>query len=179
MTPAELRSLLRYEPETGKLYWLPRLPSDFEDGKYSAETICKRWNKRYAGQEAFTARHALGYHVGTIHSKQYLAHRVIWALVHGEWPPHEIDHIDGDPSNNKLVNLRSVTHGENHRNQKRPCRNSTGYMGVSHWLNGSYVARIGVDYKLLHLGYFKTAEEAYAARKAAEQEHGFHPNHGR
>ncbi|MBU0368027.1 hypothetical protein, partial [Acinetobacter baumannii] len=76
-TPEELRQLLRYEPETGKLFWLPREPWRFEVRCTSAASVCTRWNARYAGREAFTSISAQGYKQGGILRHQLSAHRVI------------------------------------------------------------------------------------------------------
>jgi hypothetical protein len=167
-----LRSVLRCEPETGKLYWMPR-PSELFPDKRSANV----WNARYAGREAFTAACGDGYRRGTVFYTNLKAHRVIWALVHGEWPADQIDHINGDPSDNRICNLRSVSNAENSRNSARPINNTSGVRGVYwHQSKNKWRARIG---KNISLGYFADFDEAVAARKAAEAERGYHPNHGR
>jgi hypothetical protein len=163
----QFRELLRYEPETGKLYWLHR------------DAARPQWNARYANREAFTALDKDGYRRGKIHRRGYLAHRIIWAIVYGEWPD-QIDHIDGDKVNNRINNLRSVSHAENGKNQKRRNTNTSGVMGVV-WSKPSekWVAQIKVAGRYRYLGMFQNLEEAVAARRTAEREHGFHRNHGR
>jgi hypothetical protein len=179
-SPEMLRKLLRYEPETGKLFWRERSADLFADGISSAESRRSRWNTRYAGEEAFTAVNNHGYYQGTIFSAGYLSHRVIWAMANGEWPKDQIDHINGDRADNRLVNLRAVTHQENSMNQKMSCENTSGHTGVR-WYKPlrKWNARIRVSGKYTHLGYFTSKDDAIAARKAAEIEHGYHPNHGR
>jgi hypothetical protein len=109
-------------------------------------------------------------------------HRIIWAMHYGEWPKKEIDHIDGNPFNNRIENLREVDHLTNGRNQRTPINNTSGACGI--WQDkrysklGKWGARIKVDYKTKHIGMFDTFEEAVAARKEAEIKHGFHENHG-
>ena len=82
--PEVVRRLLRYCPEAGKLFWRERTEDLFSDGRHSAAHICARWNKRYAGQEAFTALDN-GYRKGAIFNNPHRAHRVIWAIQTGEF----------------------------------------------------------------------------------------------
>ena len=178
--PEEIRKLLRYEPDTGKLYWLERTPDLFEDGKQSAERVCVSWNTRYAGKEAFTADRGTGYRHGKIFNRDYFAHRVIWAMTHDEWPADQIDHINGVRDDNRLENLRSVSHAENLKNQKVRSDNNSGHVGVIWRPNRfKWEAQIRVDNRLVYLGRFFSKDDAIAARKAAEVKYGFHENHGR
>lgn len=169
-----LRKLLRYDPETGSLYWLPR-PSEMFPKPQQANT----WNTKNAGKETFTLTHK-GYKQGTIFDAKFRAHRVAWALYYGAWPALHLDHINGDRTDNRITNLREVVRSENQRNQKRRTDNTSGATGVSWYvLQGKWVAEIYVDGKKKNLGYFDTYEEAVSARKLAEVTHGYHPNHGR
>lgn len=168
-----LRSVLRYEPETGLLYWLERprslLKSDHE---------WRRWNTRYAGKVAFSPNTS-GYLDGMIFRVMHRAHQVAWALHYGEWPTLDIDHINGERTDNRIANLRQVDRATNARNQRVRRNNKTGVMGVSRQRSGGFRATICVNGKLSHLGVFPTLDEAAAARKKAERENGFHENHGR
>lgn len=122
-----------------------------------------------------TTLHDAGYLAGSIAGFPRLAHRVAWLVTHGYWP-HEIDHINGDRADNRLVNLREVTRKVNSENHAIPRNNTSGAPGVFyHKASGRWYARIAKKY----LGMFTTFEEALAVRKAAESEHGYHPNHGR
>lgn len=162
-----LRKLLRYEPETGKLYWLRR-PGD------------KKFNKRWTGKEAFTAIDGQKYHVGRVLYERYLAHRVAWALYHGEWPKGQIDHINHNRTDNRITNLRVVTNAKNMQNLGINSRNTSGVTGVHKDKRyGVWYAKITVNGKTIHLGTFKTKKEAVAARRAAEVKYGFHRNHGK
>lgn len=174
-TPDELRQLLRYEPETGKLYWLERPPEMFE-----LERLGKAWNTRWAGKEGLATRDRDGYLRGDILGGSFFAHRVAWALTHGDWPTEQIDHINGQRDDNRLANLRCVSHAENQRNRSRRRDNAAGRTGV-YWYKAyaKWTAAIGVDGRLIFLGYFDRFEDAVAAREAAEIEHGYHPNHDR
>lgn len=169
-----LLQLLSYDPETGKLFWCER-PVEMFPSRRSAG----RWNTLYAGQEAFTGVHLTGYRQGRIDGERYKAHRVIWKMMTGE-DPGEIDHINGDRADNSWANLREVERLENSRNRARHYGNTSGVCGVMwHKAGQKWLAKIGVGYAQIHLGVFDTFEEAVAARKAAEAEHGFHENHGR
>lgn len=183
MTPlpqAELlRQILRYDAESGKLFWLTRRPDLFKDGRQAKEHSCAKWNTLFAGKEAFTATNRQGYKCGAIFDRQYKAHRIAWALYHGIAPEGQIDHIDGDRTNNRISNLRDVTNKENSRSACIPKNNTTGYMGVSFTAGrGMYRASIKVDGRQLFLGYWKTAEEASNAYTAARDSHGFSARHG-
>ena len=111
--------------------------------------------------------------------KWIFAHHVAFVLTYGRYPDGDIDHINGIGTDNRLTNLREVSHAENMRNQRRSSANTSGCMGVDfHNVANKWRARIIVDKKEMHLGVFDTKTEAVAARKAAELHYGFHPNHG-
>jgi len=162
-----LRKRLRYEPETGKLFW-----RDCED-------MPRRWIGRWALQEAFTAKDKSGYKIGAVSYKTLKAHRVAWAIHYGEWPSDHIDHINGITDDNRIVNLRVVTNQENMRNKSMRLSNTSGFTGVYwHKPNGRWQARINVNGRGKSLGLFDTIEEAAAARVAANVLYGFTDRHG-
>lgn len=173
---AALNQFLRYEPETGKLYWRHRSDDMFESGD---ERTRNTWNARYAGQEAFITPNAKGYLYGCIHKQKMKAHRVIWKMVTGE-EPDQIDHINGSNDDNRWCNLRDVTAQENQKNLKKPKNNTSGVIGVT-WdaARELWAAEIWSGNKKQHLGRFASFEKAVAVRKTAERKLGFHPNHGR
>lgn len=174
-----LDQLFAYEPETGKFFWKERPPSMFRDGKQSAQHNAAIWNAKNAGSEAFTTKLPGGYCYTTVHRQKVFAHRVAWKLAYGD-EPTTIDHINGDPSDNRIANLRAASSVDNGRNMQRSKANNSGVTGVS-WdqRRARWYARIHVEYRGIFLGYFDTFDEAVAARKAAEVHYGFHPNHGR
>lgn len=175
-----LRKLLRYEPDTGRLFWRPREPGTMSSNPlFSDQKAADTWNKRFAGKPALCSKWASGYLRGTLLSKNCYAHRVIWKMVTGEDAPN-IDHINGDKCDNRFCNLRSVTKAENARNAKLYSPNRSGCPGVKPAPKGGrWEARIKKDGVTYVLGTFGTKEQAILARKKAERELGFHPNHGR
>lgn len=175
-----LKELLDYCPITGLLTWRSREPSHFTPTENrSAEHIAKNWNSDNAGKLALNSPAKHGYREGSIFSKRCFAHRVIWKWMTGE-DPIEIDHVDGNGSNNQWDNLRSVGMKLNSRNTRLSTRNMSGVIGVS-WKPtlGKWRVRCMVNGKDIHVGLFMTLEEAAAARKEFDKKHGFHPNHGR
>lgn len=180
--PALLRELLRYEPETGELFWLRRDVSLFEDTpNKTAEQQCKWWNGRFAGQPALNARGVHDCRTGRLFGVSQYAHRVIWAIVHGEWPHAEIDHINGDRADNRISNLRAVTHQANMQNKARYSSNTSGTPGVTFNVRMKrWQAYITINGRRRHLGTFSDKDLAVRARLSAQQRSGvFHANHGR
>lgn len=175
-----LRRLLDYDPETGALTWRPRTPDMFaEPGRRSPQHRCRNWNSTYAGKKALTYQDANGYAVGHIYHQRVLAHRVIWKYVTGQ-DADVIDHIDGDTTNNRLCNLRSVQRADNQRNMRKRKNNTSGVQGV--WWHEEckkWQAEIMVGYRKRYIGLFLEKDEAVSARKEAEIKYGFHKNHGR
>ena len=168
-SPEVLRQLLRYEPDTGKLFWLPRGRKFFPcDWSYVV------WNKRFPGTEAMTGINNRGYPHGSILGKCLLAHRVAWAIFYGEWPVSQLDHINNDRPDFRICNLREATNSQNHMNKPVSSANSSGIKGVS-WSKKDRVwrARIKVGGKEMHLGHFSEINDAASAyRIASEKYHG-------
>lgn len=176
----DLSRYLRYDYTSGLLYWLPRLPEDFNTTTtYPKDSLAVSWNKRFSGKEALTAVGNHGYRTGSLLGENTLAHRAIWKLVTGYWPTLSIDHIDGDRLNNSWGNLREVTSGVSSKNKRVRCDNSSGYTGVIERGYGRWSARIASGGKVYSLGTYDTFEEAYEARKQGEKDFGFHKNYGR
>jgi hypothetical protein len=173
-----LRALLRYEPETGKLYWRER-PVEMFEGGLRPEASCKAWNVRFAGKEALTAVNASGYHNGGVFGKIYLAHRVAFAISFGYWPD-QIDHINGDRKDNRICNLRDVPNRQNSVNSKLRHTNTSGVSGVS-WVKRrkAWIARVSLYGNRFFVGYSKSFEDAVKARKEAEQKYNYDPLHGK
>ena len=148
LTQNLLKELFDYRD--GELYWKVRKAKNTKIGD-RAGWLC--WN---------------GYRQASINGKNYFTHRLIFLFHHGRLPK-EIDHIDGDPSNNTISNLRVATRQENHMNQKKSKSyngkpTSSKYKGVS-WNKEKqkWTAHIGIDGKLRHLGYFRSEIKAAKA----------------
>ena len=168
-----LDQLLRLDRETGFLYWRSR-PTEM----FSNADAAKAWNARWAGEKALSGI-SCGYRRGSIQGSSVLAHRVVWKMAHGE-EPRVIDHENGDKTDNRPSNLRSVTHGENSRNAKRSAANTSGFSGVV-WNKrvGKWQSQIGYRSRNIVLGHYDQFDDAISARLDAERTYGFHPNHGR
>ena len=167
-----LQQNLRADAEAGIVYWLPRPRTAFK-----LERSFKAFNTRFSDKPALQSIDANGYRHGKAFGKTYKHCRVLWVLVYGYWP-RRLDHINGDKTDDRLVNLRDASAQENSRNCKRSAANTSGQTGVSRH-GKKWRAYIMVDGKQQHLGLFNSKERAYGARLSAEKKHGFHKNHGR
>lgn len=169
-----LQAMFAYDEATGKLRRKPLDASYFTVADpRGPEWMAKLYNIKSAGREAFTSADPRGYFHGKILGTLYQAHRVIWKLVHGV-DPDTIDHINGNPSDNRLSNLRACTVAENSRNYAKP-KGSSQYRGVC-WVkrDQAWAARIsdGASGKI-SLGNFQDEETAARAYdKAARDLHG-------
>jgi hypothetical protein len=168
LTCVEVRGLLDYCPETGMFRWKAR-PE--QTGQH------KVWNIRYAGKNAGTLS-SVGYvhiciKIGEKKFKFY-AHRLAWLYVKGNWPFDEVDHVNGDKSDNRWANLRAATSSQNKANKRAQRNNRSGLKGV--YFDGSrqkWAAQIQMNGISYRLGRFKTADAAKSAyEKAALNLHG-------
>ena len=162
VTHERLVSLMSYDPETGVFRWKQRTSNR------------ARLDAPAGGQ------HGTGYLRVNIDGRRYFMHRLAWFYVYGEWPPEEIDHIDGVRSNNAISNLRLAAHRENSQNQPfLRSTNTSGFCGVS-WSkpHGKWAAYIHEGGKKRHLGLFDCEVEAAKSHVAAKKEvHPFQPVH--
>jgi hypothetical protein len=165
-SPEELRQLLRYEPETGELIWLERPESAFKSKRAQAIS-----NTHRCGKTAFTTVTDTGYKMAYVDGVSLYAHRVIWAITTGSWPENDVDHINGDRTDNRLVNLRAATRAQNLRNTAKRADNSSGHKGV-HWgkARRRWIAEIMCDGKRRQLGRFVNIEDAVSAYDQAAKE---------
>ncbi len=177
-TPDQLRQLLRYDADSGNLYWRERGAQWFSDRHRDATGNANNWNARYAGKQAGYLA-PVGYrYVALPNGSRVSEHRVIWAMTHDAWPK-VIDHMDGDKTNNRLSNLRSVSQTENLRNAKRWSHNTSGVTGVClEGRSGKWLATIKVNQRAIHLGLRETFDEAVELRREAERRFGFTARHG-
>lgn len=137
-----VRSVMSYDPETGVFTRVERTSNFIRAG------------------EAAGGPHNQGYVRISVGGNRYLAHRLAWLYMTGEWPKEEIDHINGDRSDNRWANLRRANSMQNNRNRHDyHSRKGTCF----HKPNGKWNARLKVKGKYRSLGYFKTCEEAHEA----------------
>jgi hypothetical protein len=173
-----LRQLLDYDPATGFLYWKPRPPQMFREGRWGREHEAKRFNSAHAGKHAFTKVQG-GYFRGRLFGVDYYAHRLVWKWWYGS-DPEQVDHENHDTLDNRIANLRDVDGVANSQNTKLLKTNTSGCSGVVwHARDKRWQASIRHGGKKLHLGLFVRLEDAVSARREAEVRLGFHPNHGK
>lgn len=166
-TPQYLREALEYNPSTGELRWKARPISHFSNAK-SMKSANTRWAGKHAGILC------MGRYSVSIGMSRFLAHRVCWAIHNGRIPDGlEIDHIDGDASNNRIANLRISDRYENNVNKGLTARNTTGVRGVRRVSGGKWEARIRVRNHVIGLGRYRTmGEAALCYAKASIKYHG-------
>lgn len=100
----------------------------------------------------------------------YLGHRLAWLWVYGDWPANDIDHIDGNPLNNSIANLRDVSKSVNLQNRRRATRENTcGFLGVRK-RESKWEARIKINGKDVSIGRFSTPEQAHQAYLSVKRE---------
>lgn len=157
MVATRLREILHYDPESGELRWLisPRY-------RVNIGALAGVLNSR-------------GYRVIKIGGRMYVAHRLAFLWMEGRWPMEEIDHANGDKTDNRWSNLREARQLQNTANARTSIRNTSGYKGVS--MDRSkprqkkWRATIEVDGRTISLGYFDTPERAFIAYIFAAWDH--------
>ncbi len=157
LTAEYVRAVLHYAPETGLFTRLRQM---------SATAL--------VGDIAGHCKASTGYWTIGLCGRYYQAHRLAFFYMTGEWPPHEVDHVDGDRANNRWANLRAATKSENLQNRSRPKKGSrSGFLGVSPRKYGRWHAEIKFGGERRHLGTFNSAELAHAAYLEAKK--ALHP----
>ncbi len=154
LTADRVREVLSYDEISGELRWKVSPGNQILDGTL-------------AGKYETNGRLRI-----KIDGKLYLGHRLAWLHYYGSWPEKFIDHINGNPQDNRISNLRQATNQQNSFNQKRPRNNTTGFKGVNfHKRHSLYQAYIKADGKRIHLGYFEDPKEAHVAYVAAAKKY--------
>ena len=169
-----LSSILEYSKETGSMFWKKRPDSMFKSKKRA-----DYWNEKYSGKEA-GSKYCNGskmYKRIKINGVPFMFHHIVWIYNKG-LTPKEIDHINGDGLDNRLSNLRDVTHAVNQKNKRKAKNNKSGYTGICRHRN-KWLSYIYVNSKMIRLGSFVDICEAVKARKDAEIRYDFHENHGK
>lgn len=151
LTQAELKELLTYDPATGVIVW--------------------RVARRDRIGEKAGALNSFGHRQIRLNGKLYLAHRLAWLYLHGEWPETNIDHINGVPDDNRIDNLRLATSKQNQENVKLRVDNASGCRGVN-WNHREHkwVARVQHHKQRIHVGKFDLLKDAIAAVKEARDQ---------
>jgi len=155
-----LKSILRYNAETGELLWIKTVGPKAKAGSAAGTKITTRHNRKkpYSWMQ-----------VG-IKGKAYQAHRIAWYLYYGVDPQNTfVDHINQNPLDNCITNLRLVNHNENNWNASGClANNSSGFRGVyKHKQSGKWAACMTINGKTKHLGVFNSPEEASEAYEKA------------
>lgn len=146
-----LTSILDYNPETGDFIWKTKMST-------------RAMPNSIAGSLKPT-----GYIIIKINGRSYLAHRLAWFYTYKKWPNATIDHIDRNPSNNSIANLRDVNNSTNMRNRGLTHKNTSGVTGVTYEPSRNrWKAQITINNKQIHLGYFMDLKFAIKARREAE-----------
>lgn len=166
ISPELVRKLVSYDPDTGLFTWNFR-----ESSPLYLDWVKDRFNKRYAGQPAFTYVNSRGYNQGTIFHLVYKAHRVAWAIVTGMWPEDQLDHIDRTKTNNRFINLREADHSLNAINQDARSTNKSGTKGVCQVRGNMWRAYMRIDGVMTSFGDYSDKQSAIVARQEAEVIH--------
>lgn len=152
LTQTRLKELLAYDPLTGEF-------TNLKSGK----------GRKPVGTVVGSTSSS-GYTTSMVDGKNYQHHRLAWLYMHGSFPPADLDHRDGVRDNNRLANLRPATRSENCQNAALKSNNRTGQTGV--WPVGNrWRARLTVNGKHHHLGYFAEKPDADAAYLDAKTRH--------
>lgn len=162
--------------EGDTLVWRERDSTEFPDASYATA-----WNGLNAGNPVAIKLGSNGYFAVRFHGRWFAAHRLIWALTFGCWPKGDLDHINGDRTDNRLENLRDVSRQENARNAKLRKDNRSGCVGVrqNKSRNNKWIAEITVDGRRQQVGTFVEKDAAILARQIASEAHGYSARHGR
>lgn len=182
LTAEQLRSILHYDPDTGLFRW-----SEGIDHWRAGMLAGTKMRTRATGNDyvvigiGTTSRgiYDREYIAIGVQKRVYRAHRLAWLYVYGEWPDRQVDHINGDSLDNRIVNIRLATNYQNCLNRGLRRNNTSGVKGVS-WSKRAqkWLAHITVNRKIMHLGLFDTIEEATAIRvEAANRLHGTFARH--
>lgn len=160
LTREYILECLEYRSEDGVFTWKERPLQHFKSKH--AHAI---WNGRYSGNIAGAVNKA-GYIAISINKKLFAAHRLAWIIKFGAWPSEQIDHINRNPSDNRIENLRDVSASQNLFNRGASAKNKSGRVGVGYCARTkSWCSTFGHK----RIGRFKNLEDAIESRRLAEK----------
>jgi hypothetical protein len=159
-----IRENMNYNPETGVLSWAKP-----KQGRKVGSPLGNLDKDGYLilSRVVFDGKKRVGF-------PRYCVHRIIWIFVHGKPPKDQIDHINGDKSDNRLCNLREANTAENMRNVGKQAHNTSGLKGVSfHKHTNKWRANITLGRKQIHIGVFDCPAAAFFSYQVfADIHHG-------
>jgi hypothetical protein len=156
LTADRLHELLDYDPLTGVFLWRVRRGPRAPAGRIAGSAWPNKSGKFY--------RRIM------VDGRMYLAHRLAWLYVKGQWPLYEVDHRDSDGLNNTWINLREATRAQQSANTVLHVDSTTGFKGVTK-RGRRFGAKIVLRKRPIHLGYFDTPDEAHVAYVNAAKQH--------
>ena len=159
ITASHIAERLIINPETGQV-WRKWEPASFNN--YGSKLIP-------AGTKAWNGYIIINYPISNRKYKKIRAHHLVWMWAYGEWPDREIDHINGDRSDNRIGNLRKATVAQNRTNKVRQSNNRSGFKWVSKF-GSRYRAEIQQNRRRVYSSFHDTPEAAYAAACIAAKE---------
>lgn len=166
MNLKDVNEYLNYDPSTGLFTWIKQ-----RKGSRGVGELAGSINTHHKTGKKYSFIHFMG--------EQCRAHRLAWFIMKGKECKTQIDHIDGNGTNNAWSNLRSTDNQGNSRNKRLYKVNKTGVSGVRwHKKARKWVAGIQSEGKNVHLGLFVDFDKAVKARRDAELKYGYHENHG-
>jgi len=161
----KLKNQLTYDPTTGVFKWK-------ESGKGRRKSLIAGCIKKKRGGLNVWRRIVFD-------GVEYTSGQLAWVLMNGEFPPFIIDHIDGDPLNDKWENLRPGNNCVDQRNQRKSIRNTSGVVGVKwHASSSKYHVYIGAGGVQKYLGCTDDFFQAVCIRKKAEIKYNYSYRHG-
>jgi hypothetical protein len=153
-----LRECFSYDPETGRFWWKKR-----PMGHFPSAEVWLDWNAQHAGSETFL-QNSNGYLRAEVRQEgkrlRLAAGRVAFALTYGYWP-ETVDHVNGDTTDNRKVNLREATNQQqqwNRHRTKRPDKLRGAFFEAGRW-----TASVNQNRRKIRLGRFDTEQQAHEA----------------
>jgi hypothetical protein len=162
ITQSELKDVLNYDQDTGIFTWKKRTGSRAAVGNIAGSLRKDEYSRI------------------EISKKKYLSHRLAWLYIYGKFPNDDIDHINGNKSDNRIINLREATCNQNNCNRNIQKNNKSGVKGIyKHNQYEKWVAAIRINKKRIYLGVFDNLELAkLVISKARNEYHKEYANHG-